>query len=126
MIAAALAVAAMGCGDAKAVAAAQRYEAAACACTTPECAEAADDAFEAVKPSRFMRGADKAEYIRAGQHGDECSQKARTPPPGGYLCGGVAGVRCPEGYTCALPNVPDAQGHCFRKIPSDNLTPEDR
>jgi hypothetical protein len=42
--------------------------------------------------------------------------------PGERVCGGVAGIECPEGYKCRYPepNFPDAQGVCKK---SDEPSP---
>jgi hypothetical protein len=111
LAAAALAVAALACSDPTAVAAAQKYEAEACACASPECAEGVDSTFQATAhPSRVIRAADQAEYIRAAQHGYECYQKARKPPP----CGGPQKLTCPRELPCLMPASasPDQLGEC--------------
>ena len=44
------------------------------------------------------------------------SLKTLTPTPlESQFCGGIAGISCPEGYTCKLDgNYPDAGGKCFK------------
>ena len=50
---------------------------------------------------------------------------ALTPKPTAteIFCGGIAGISCPEGYTCQLDgNYPDAGGKCVVNNPNENKT----
>lgn len=38
-----------------------------------------------------------------------------TTIPSGQFCGGIAGIKCPQGYQCNLEgNYPDAGGECVK------------
>jgi hypothetical protein len=75
---------------------------------------------------------------QAGGHWNECSNRCHLENAGrsDYACSavcealcecaGIAGFRCPEGYTCRTPaGVPDALGYCIQEGTSvANLTEE--
>ena len=45
-----------------------------------------------------------------------CTQQpSPSPSPAALQCGGIAGLKCPEGYSCAYKeNYPDAMGNCVK------------
>jgi hypothetical protein len=54
-----------------------------------------------------------------GQMGsqDDGEEELRT---GQRMCGGIAGIRCPSGYSCKLNgHYPDASGRCVKPGPGD-------
>ncbi|OGM25676.1 hypothetical protein A3D01_05855 [Candidatus Woesebacteria bacterium RIFCSPHIGHO2_02_FULL_39_13] len=45
------------------------------------------------------------------------SNSGAQNPDEGAFCGGIAGIACPEGYTCKSDgNFPDAGGKCVKKF----------
>jgi len=50
--------------------------------------------------------------------GSECEEWKYYLGECGQMCGGIAGIMCPEGYTCNMQGktYPDASGICVEKI----------
>ncbi|MBI4019792.1 MAG: hypothetical protein HY367_00545 [Candidatus Aenigmarchaeota archaeon] len=78
-----------------------------------------------VKPGKTDPDAYRIECVRAGGNWNECGSACTGEPPGTACtkvcvpqceCGGIAGYRCPPGYTCRLSGqVADELGRCVKQ-----------